>query len=97
MGAGAKALLVVAVIAGTGMIVHRTTRNAQLRNCASLTAFVPHGASESAQVAFLSDGLKIVLRPARRGYFGSEGSTTTYWVQGSAASWRACFAEDRLP
>lgn len=25
----------------------------------------------------------VVLRPARRGYLGSEGNTTTYWVQGS--------------
>lgn len=25
----------------------------------------------------------VVLRPARRGYLGSEGTTTTYWVQGS--------------
>ncbi len=25
----------------------------------------------------------VVLRPARRGYLGSEGNATTYWVQGS--------------
>ena len=25
----------------------------------------------------------VVLRPARRGYLGSEGGSTTYWVQGS--------------
>lgn len=25
----------------------------------------------------------VVLRPARRGYLGSEGNSTTYWVQGS--------------
>jgi dienelactone hydrolase len=28
----------------------------------------------------------VVMRPARRGYLGSEGSTTTYWVQGSSLS-----------
>ena len=26
----------------------------------------------------------VVLRPARRGYLGSEGGSTTYWVQGSS-------------
>ena len=26
----------------------------------------------------------VVLRPARRGYLGSEGDSTTYWVQGSS-------------
>jgi dienelactone hydrolase len=98
--------------------------------CGALAAFQSHGAFESAQVAFLSDGLRIgalltkpkgpgpfpvyvhnhgsmtrtqalgplwstpeaidsrlaaagyvVLRPARRGNLGSEGSSSTYWTQ----------------
>jgi dipeptidyl aminopeptidase/acylaminoacyl peptidase len=98
-----------------------------------LTSFSNAGIYESAQVAFVSDGLKIgalltkpkgagpfpvyvhnhgaltreqaagplwkapgeidsrlasagyvVLRPARRGYLGSEGASTTYWVRESS-------------
>jgi dipeptidyl aminopeptidase/acylaminoacyl peptidase len=100
-----------------------------------LTSFSNAGLYESAQVAFVSDGLTIgalltrpkgegsfpvyvhnhgamtrqqalgplwktpgeidsrltaagyvVLRPARRGYLGSEGNSTTYWVHGSTLS-----------